>query len=147
MVEFDAAEAAKRTDRDNTRLVIQAISAVILIFALGFHVAEVDLIGLTIIVLQTAFNGVVEEHQRQGIRGGTAFYVASGGVFWRGRCYSRSTCFTVIPMYCPCPRIFSQACFMSPTACCQPSTTMFSLPRSILVSEAGIYRWRISRAV
>ena len=62
LVEFDAAEAAKRTDRDNARLVIQAISAVILIFALGFHVAEVGLIGLTIIVLQTAFNGVVEEH-------------------------------------------------------------------------------------
>jgi NhaB family Na+:H+ antiporter len=62
LVEFDAAEAAKRTDRDNARLVVQAISAVILILALGFHVAEVGLIGLTIIVLQTAFNGVVQEH-------------------------------------------------------------------------------------
>ena len=62
LVEYDQAEAAKRTDRDNARLVIQAVSAVILILALGFHVAEVGLIGLTIIVLQTAFNGVVEEH-------------------------------------------------------------------------------------
>ena len=44
------------------RLVVQAISAVILILALGFHVAEVGLIGLTIIVLQTAFNGIVQEH-------------------------------------------------------------------------------------
>jgi NhaB family Na+:H+ antiporter len=33
-----------------------------LILALGFHVAEVGLIGLTIIVLQTAFNGVIQEH-------------------------------------------------------------------------------------
>ena len=62
LVKYDEAEAAKRTDRDNARLVIQAISAIILILALGFHVAEVGLIGLTIIVLQTAFNGVVSEH-------------------------------------------------------------------------------------
>ena len=41
---FDAAEAAKRTERDNARLVNHAISAVILILALGFHVAEVGLI-------------------------------------------------------------------------------------------------------
>ena len=62
LVDFDQAEAAKRTAQDKARLVIQAISAVILILALGLHVAEVGLIGLTIIVLQTAFNGVVSEH-------------------------------------------------------------------------------------
>ena len=61
LVDFDQAQAAKRTDRDNARLVIQAVAAFILILALGFHVAEVGLIGLTIIVLQTAFNGA-EEH-------------------------------------------------------------------------------------
>lgn len=31
--------------------------------ALAFHVAEVGLIGLTIIVIQTALNGITEEHQ------------------------------------------------------------------------------------
>jgi NhaB family Na+:H+ antiporter len=62
LVDFDQAEAAKRTAQDKARLVIQAISALILILALGLHVAEVGLIGLTIIVLQTAFNGVVSEH-------------------------------------------------------------------------------------
>jgi NhaB family Na+:H+ antiporter len=62
LTEFDQRESANRTDRDNARLVIQGISALILIWALANHVAEVGLIGLTIIVLQTAFNGVIEEH-------------------------------------------------------------------------------------
>ncbi len=60
--EFDANESAKRTRQANARLVVQAVVAVLLIFALAFHVAEIGLIGLSIIVLQTAFNGIVEEH-------------------------------------------------------------------------------------
>ena len=60
--EFDLEESAKRSRRDNARLVVQAIAAVFLVFALAFHVAEVGLVGLSIIVLQTAFNGIVEEH-------------------------------------------------------------------------------------
>lgn len=63
LLEFDAHETAHRTDRDRARLVIQAVAAIFLCFALAFHVAEVGVIGLTIIVLQTAFNGVIEEHQ------------------------------------------------------------------------------------
>jgi len=63
LVEFDNHETAHRTDRDRARLVVQAVSAVFLCFALAFHVAEVGIIGLSIIVLQTAFNGIVEEHQ------------------------------------------------------------------------------------
>ena len=62
LVEFDEHQSESRTAKDNARLVIQAISAVFLVFALAFHVAEVGIIGLTIIVLQTAFNGVIEEH-------------------------------------------------------------------------------------
>ncbi|MCR9279130.1 MAG: sodium/proton antiporter NhaB [Pseudomonadaceae bacterium] len=61
--DFDREEAEARTDRDRAQLVIQGIAAVVLVFALAFHVAEVGLIGLLIIVLQTAFNGVVEEHR------------------------------------------------------------------------------------
>ena len=34
-----------------------------LVIALGFHVAEVGVIGLMIIVLATAFNGITEEHR------------------------------------------------------------------------------------
>ncbi|HBK19175.1 MAG TPA: sodium/proton antiporter NhaB [Gammaproteobacteria bacterium] len=63
LVEFDNAESAKRTDREKARLVVQAVSALILVFALALHVAEVGLIGLSIIVLQTAFNGIVDEHE------------------------------------------------------------------------------------
>ena len=63
LVEFDEHEAEIRTGRDSARLVIQAVAAVFLVFALAFHVAEVGIIGLTIIVIQTAFNGVIEEHQ------------------------------------------------------------------------------------
>jgi NhaB family Na+:H+ antiporter len=61
--EFDARESAERTGKANARLVVQAVVAVLLIFALAFHVAEIGLIGLSIIVLQTAFNGIVEEHR------------------------------------------------------------------------------------
>ena len=63
LVEFDNHEEEIRTGRDTARLVVQAISAVFLVIALAFHVAEVGLIGLAIIVLQTAFNGIIDEHQ------------------------------------------------------------------------------------
>ena len=42
---------------------IQAAAGVFLIIALAFHLAPVGLIGLAIIVLQTAFTGITEEHQ------------------------------------------------------------------------------------
>lgn len=63
LTDYDKAESASRTNRDKGRLIVQAISAVLLVFGLMFHVAEVGLIGLMIIVLQTAFNGIIDEHQ------------------------------------------------------------------------------------
>jgi len=63
LTEFEASEAAKRTLRDKAVLVVQAIAAVFLVVALALHLAEVGLIGLTVIVLATAFNGVTEEHR------------------------------------------------------------------------------------
>lgn len=60
---YDDEQAAKRTNRDTARLVIQALAALALVFALAFHVAEVGLIGLMVIVIQSAFNGVIEEHR------------------------------------------------------------------------------------
>jgi NhaB family Na+:H+ antiporter len=42
---------------------VQAAVAGILVLALAMHWAAVGLIGLMVIVLLTAFNGVVEEHQ------------------------------------------------------------------------------------
>jgi len=63
LTRFDEATAAERTNRDVARLVTQGIAAVFLVIALAFHLAEVGLIGLSVIVIQTAFNGVIEEHQ------------------------------------------------------------------------------------
>ncbi len=61
--DYDRREQAKRTPRDVAVLVVQAITAVILVFALAFHLAAVGLIGLLIIVLATAFAGITEEHR------------------------------------------------------------------------------------
>ncbi len=60
---FAAEQDEKRTKRDSAALMTQGIVAVFLVAALALHLAEVGLIGLTIIILLTAFNGIVEEHQ------------------------------------------------------------------------------------
>ena len=56
-------EDSKRTVYDKAALVTQGIVAVVLVLSLGFHVAEVGVIGLMVIVLLTAFNGITEEHR------------------------------------------------------------------------------------
>jgi len=42
---------------------VQTLVGIILIVSLAFHVAAVGLVGLMVIVLLTAFNGIVEEHR------------------------------------------------------------------------------------
>jgi NhaB family Na+:H+ antiporter len=59
--EYARDEAARRSGRDVAVLAVQGIAAILLVVALGFHLAEVGLIGLMIIVLATAFTGVTEE--------------------------------------------------------------------------------------
>ncbi len=44
-------------------LFTQACAAIFLVLALAFHIAEVGLIGLTVIVVLTALNGITEEHR------------------------------------------------------------------------------------
>ncbi len=61
--EYDRAMADKRTARENTAIAVQGVVALILIFALGFHLAEPGVVGLLVIVLATAFNGITEEHR------------------------------------------------------------------------------------
>jgi Na+:H+ antiporter, NhaB family len=63
LADFSAMEAAKRGSRENVSLAVQAIVAIILVLSLAFHIAAVGLVGLMVIVLLTAFNGVIEEHQ------------------------------------------------------------------------------------
>lgn len=59
--EYDAEQEQKRQGTDSAKLVVQAVVGIILVVSLGKHIAEVGLIGLMVIVLLTAFNGVVKE--------------------------------------------------------------------------------------
>ncbi|QBY05557.1 sodium/proton antiporter NhaB [Thalassotalea sp. HSM 43] len=63
LVDFDEDETASRTRADNMKLVAQGVIALWLVIALALHLASVGLIGLTVIILATAFTGVIEEHQ------------------------------------------------------------------------------------
>lgn len=60
---FDVQEAKKMTNKHRVSLIVQAVVAVFLVVGLAFHLAPVGLIGLAVIVLLTAFNGITEEHQ------------------------------------------------------------------------------------
>lgn len=53
---------AKRTGAQKYDLLVQAIAAVLLIIGLALHLAPVGFIGLAIIIFQTAFMGITEEH-------------------------------------------------------------------------------------
>jgi len=61
--EFADNEQKKRTKADQAALWVQAAAALILVTGLAFHVAEVGLLGLLVIILITSFNGVTDEHQ------------------------------------------------------------------------------------
>ncbi len=63
LADFDAEQDAQRSQRMTMSLIVQAVVGVILVLSLAFHVAEVGLVGLMVIVLLTAFNGIVEEHR------------------------------------------------------------------------------------
>ena len=60
LVEFDQHEASIRTDRDKAGRA--GCCRTVFSFCFAFHVAGWSH-GLTIIVIQTAFNGIIEEHQ------------------------------------------------------------------------------------
>ncbi|SHJ70858.1 sodium/proton antiporter NhaB [Aquimarina spongiae] len=56
-------EDANRSDRSKYGLIVQAVSAILLIIGLALHLAPVGFIGLALIIVQTAFMGITEEHQ------------------------------------------------------------------------------------
>lgn len=62
MERWNERESAGRTPKMRARLLVQALTAVALVVGLALHVAEVGVIGLAVIVLATAFNGVTNEH-------------------------------------------------------------------------------------
>ena len=57
----DRKQSASLGPARKARLWVQASAALFLVAALGLHLAEVGLIGLAVIVLATAFTGVIEE--------------------------------------------------------------------------------------
>ncbi len=61
--EYDDHMTSERTKSESTVIVVQAVVALLLILALGFHLAEPGVVGLMVIVLATAFNGVTQEHR------------------------------------------------------------------------------------
>ena len=62
LADLDHANSAKMSKQDKLKLGIQMLIAVWLILGLAFHLAAVGLIGLSVIILATAFTGVTDEH-------------------------------------------------------------------------------------
>lgn len=62
LAKFDRFQEQKLTKQDRIKLVVQAFVGVWLIIGLAFHLAAVGLIGLTVIILTTTYNGITDEH-------------------------------------------------------------------------------------
>ncbi len=62
LARYEREQSRKMTDQDRARLYIQALVGIWLICGLAFHLAAVGLIGLSVIILATAFCGITEEH-------------------------------------------------------------------------------------
>ena len=63
LLQFDQETSRQMDHRHRARLIVQGFAMVWLIVALAFHLAEVGIIGLSVIVGVTALNGIIEEHQ------------------------------------------------------------------------------------
>lgn len=61
--DFDVDEQKKRTNQDRAALTVQAIAGILLVLGLAFHIAEVGLIGLMVIILITSMTGITDEHR------------------------------------------------------------------------------------
>jgi NhaB family Na+:H+ antiporter len=62
MERWERRESANRSPRRRARLAVQALTGVALVLALAFQLAEVGLVGLMVIIVVTAFTGVIDEH-------------------------------------------------------------------------------------
>ena len=61
--EFDLAMSEQRSKSEKTVIGVQMFVGLLLIVALGKHLAEPGVVGLMVIVLATALNGITEEHR------------------------------------------------------------------------------------
>ena len=63
LTDYDTEMTEKRTNSESAQIGVQAVVALLLAIALMTHAAEPGLVGLMVIVLSTAFNGITEEHR------------------------------------------------------------------------------------
>ena len=63
LTQYASEQDEKRTKQDWAVIIAQGLVAIFLVIALAFHFAAVGIIGLTVIVLATAFTGVIQEHR------------------------------------------------------------------------------------
>jgi NhaB family Na+:H+ antiporter len=61
--EYERLSDSRRLPEQRAALIVQGLVALFLVAGLAFHWAEVGLIGLAVIVLATAFTGVIDEHR------------------------------------------------------------------------------------
>ncbi|MBI5007973.1 MAG: sodium/proton antiporter NhaB [Nitrosomonadales bacterium] len=62
LIDEDRRLRANHTARDRMMLVAQGIVAILMVLALAFHIAEIGLIGLAVIVVVSSISGVTDEH-------------------------------------------------------------------------------------
>ncbi len=62
IIDYDKYQTERRTTRDNVALIMQGIVALWLVVGLIIHISP-GLVGLSVIVLASALNGITEEHQ------------------------------------------------------------------------------------
>lgn len=60
--EYIDEQDAKRNQKEKYALLVQGVAAVLLIISLALHIAPVGFIGLGLIIFQTAFIGITDEH-------------------------------------------------------------------------------------
>lgn len=63
LLETEKVIEEKRGKQGKVRLIVQALAGLWLIIALAWHLADVGLVGLSVIILVTSLNGITEEHQ------------------------------------------------------------------------------------
>ncbi|MDW9427348.1 sodium/proton antiporter NhaB, partial [Yersinia enterocolitica] len=62
LTDYDKQAGAKRNRQEKVKLLVQALIGVWLVIALALHLAEVGLVGLSVIILATSFCGITNEH-------------------------------------------------------------------------------------
>ncbi|WP_417347155.1 sodium/proton antiporter NhaB [Ferrimonas sp.] len=62
LVDYAEYEDKRRTNKDRAMLIIQGLVGLWLVAGLALHLAAVGLIGLSVIILTTSFNGIIDEH-------------------------------------------------------------------------------------